>query len=112
MTKNRYSSNKEDSSVLRPRELFILGHVYSLNYEDNLCRDDGRVGESNCCSATITIDDSLSTSMREGTFIHEILEQGNYLLQLDLEHEQLNRMAEFFHCVMKQNPDIFGEMTL
>lgn len=89
----------------------ILGHPYKFRYVKNLSRDDRANGQSCGNSQDIFIDPSLPPSERDETFIHELIEQFSYKLELNLEHNVITSLGAAFHAVIKDNKSIF-KMTL
>lgn len=89
----------------------LLGHDYLLKYDPRLARDDRANGQSCGNNCEIVLDPSLAKSEIDETFIHELIEQFNYRLQLELEHNVITSLGAAFHSVIKDNSEIFA-MTL
>lgn len=92
-----------------PNKIKIGGHIYTVNYTENLARDRDRIGESCADKLSIDIDKSLPQSMKESVFIHEILEQFNFVYNVGLEHKQIYDLETAIYALVKDNPSVFNE---
>lgn len=86
-----------------PKRLKVLGHEVEVKYEKNYARDESRTGSSSANSLEILLDPSFSQSVIETTFIHEIIEQLNYHLELHLEHSTISQLEAGLYQVLRDN---------
>lgn len=89
-----------------PSKVKIGGHIYNISHVDNLIRDRDHMGESCGDQLSIKIDKSLPKSVQQSVFIHEILEQFNFVYNIGLEHKQIYDLETAIYTLIKDNPEI------
>ncbi len=92
-----------------PGKVKIGGHIYTISHVDNLIRDRDHMGESCGDQLSIKIDKSLPESVQQSVFIHEILEQFNFVYNVGLEHKQIYDLEAAIYTLIKDNPEIFSK---
>lgn len=81
----------------------ILGHKYSVTYDqDKLDAQENR-GECDPLGNEIVIDEVMPVSSQMETLWHEILEAVNFRLEIGLEHKQISSIAAALFAVMSDN---------
>ena len=86
-----------------PNKLKIGGHEYSVTETDNLLRDSQAAGHSCGNGLYIGIDSSMPQSNKESTLLHEIIEQINYLNNLNLPHQVISTLETSLYQVFTEN---------
>ncbi len=86
----------------------ILGQIYSLAEDKNMGRDTKCIGTSCGNSGEIKIDSTLPISGKQTTLLHEIIEQLDYLLELNLDHNKIQSLEAGFYAVIIDNPGLFN----
>lgn len=100
---------KEVAILNIPSKVKIGGLNYNVKEVPNLNRDREHQGESCGNNLEITIDNSLSTQVKETTFVHELLEQINEVYMIGLEHKQIYDLEAGIYAFIKDNPSVFNE---
>ena len=87
-----------------PKVVKIGGHSYQVIVRDR-DRKDGQtaLGSHNARITTIWIDNQLSKSQQESTFLHEIIEAINYANLLGLNESQISSFEHNLYQVLKDN---------
>lgn len=87
-----------------PRKLKILGHTYDINFDANMFRNEDTGGGKACANGLyITLADDSPESRQAEIFLHEIIEQLNFFLQLNLKHDVLSALSEGLFSVIRNN---------
>ena len=86
----------------------ILGQIYSFGEDKNMGRDSKCIGTSCGNSIDIKIDSTLPMCAKQTTLIHEIIEQLDYLLELNLEHNKIQSLEAGLFAVIIDNPGLFN----
>ena len=89
----------------------IQGHDYRLRYDSHLARDTKAAGNSCGNAEYITLDSSCSEGSQRSSFIHEIIEQIDSCLNLELSHQTICRLEAGLFQIISDNPKVFT-MTL
>lgn len=55
---------------------------------------------------TINLDRGLDKSLKAATLIHEIIEQINFINELDLEHHKITTLANSLYEVIHENDEM------
>lgn len=84
----------------------IGGFKYKLEEVDHMARDDSSLGNSCGNSLTINLDHGLDKSLKAATLIHEIIEQINFINELDLEHHKITILANSLYEVINENDEM------
>ena len=94
-------------------KIHASGIDYDVVFSNKLSRDLGKSGQFNPPSCEITIDSTLPLQRQADTLIHEIVEQINYDLNLELGHDKITGIASGIFSVLRDNPEVvelcFGE---
>ena len=87
-----------------PKVVKIGGHSYQVIVRDR-DRKDGQTafGSHNARITTIWIDNQLSKSQQESTFLHEIIEAINYANLLGLNESQISSFEHNLYQVLRDN---------
>ena len=75
--------------------------------DDNICAEDGHVGQTNHHRMLILIDSHLSGPFREQVEQHEYLEAMNKIYDIGLEHHQINLLEVALCDFRRNNPGVF-----
>ena len=86
-----------------PNTVKIGGHTVIVSSRDHMARDDNRLGESCGTGNYINIDRSAPESTMASTFLHEIIEQLNWQLELNLEHCKISQLEAGLYQVLHDN---------
>ena len=92
--------------------VIVGGVTYTAEFVPNLMAKDDLWGKVDFFNSSIYIDDSLSESRKEQTFIHELthaifLEAG----YKEQDEDMINRISIVLHQVLKDNPDLIDYIT-
>ena len=90
-----------------PNKVKISGFIYDVAEVTSLCRDRNCQGESTNNSLTIKLEKTLPDSLKQSTFIHELLEQFNDVYMINLEHKQIYDLEQAFYSFIVDNPKVF-----
>jgi len=87
-----------------PDTVKIIGHDYKISYDPHLFRDESTGGGTSCANglSIVLACDSLESNMAE-IFLHEIIEQIKYRLQIELDHDDLSALSEGLFAVIRNN---------
>ena len=85
------------------KSLNILSHPYKLEHNAVLARDHDALGVSCGNGNYIYIDPSTPKSTQDSTLIHEIIEQLNFQLNINLEHHQICLLETGLYQVLTDN---------
>jgi len=96
-----------------PKKINILGTVYKVYFAKSIrkaikkyeppAKDVEMVGYCSTKYSVIIISKDLSEQTKETVFIHEILEAINDVLDLDMKHDNIDRLEVALYQVFKQN---------
>ena len=100
-----YSIYKEKGHVK------LLGHKYTFTEQENLARDTKSIGISCGNAQYIRVDNSLPLSNKQSVLLHEILEQLDFLLEINLQHNQISMLEGGLFAVVRDNPGLFNFST-
>lgn len=94
-----------------PEMLKVLGHDYSIIFNATCRMDDGRAacGLHVGSEERIEINPGYTEGTQASTFLHEIIEAINWMLELHLEHSQISALEEGLYQVLKDNKLHFDE---
>lgn len=82
----------------------IGGYLVSIEENDKILANEGRIGEYSPFEQKITLANGLTKQQKNETLIHEILEAVNDLYELNLEHdEQLCKLSVVLHQILVDN---------
>ena len=84
----------------------IGSYYYEIRECDNLARDCSSLGESCGNSLKISIDSGICEDLKTATLIHEIVEQLNFIYELNLEHNVITILGNTLHQVLKENENL------
>jgi hypothetical protein len=88
-----------------PRQVKILGHIYSVKEYESFSSDT--FGSHDPNTLTIRLNNNKNDSQIASTFLHEIIEAVNHLLELGLEHRQISGLESGLYQVLKDNKLMF-----
>lgn len=86
-----------------PETIKIGGLIYKCIEVENLSRDKNANGASCGNGLYIEIDKSLPEQLKESVLLHEILEQINYIYELELDHKTITTLEAALYQVFKDN---------
>jgi hypothetical protein len=81
----------------------ILGHEYTVEYDDNLSARASAVGMCNPNKLEFLIDPTAPKSRQEEAMGHEVIEAINYHAELDLSHQTISLLGECLYQVFVDN---------
>lgn len=93
--------------MIIPDKIKIGGLIYDVKHQKNVSRDRGSLGISCGNSQEIEIEESLSDQMKKHVLIHEIIEQINFLYELDLPHPKILILEAAIYQVITDNSEVF-----
>lgn len=83
-----------------PNTIKVGAHTYTITRAPL----DGKVGETNSCDCTITLNDDLKDSVLGATFIHEIIHACNSTLgDTAMGHALIDSLSEQLYQVLSDN---------
>jgi hypothetical protein len=77
-----------------PREIKVITAPYHVLYNPHLWYDEGLAGCANHRMNEIQIDPAISSSKRDVTLLHEVLEVIKDKYSIDIGHADLDRIAQ------------------
>jgi len=77
-----------------PREIKIGTHTYSVSYDRAIRTDDEHIGQTNHRTQQIKIWTDAPLSMRNESFIHEVIHIAEYYFRVRIEDADIDRIAE------------------
>lgn len=89
----------------------IGGHRYRVKWKKGLARLHDAAGMSCASNLTIILDPDGKQSHISAVFWHEVVEQVNYLHELNLPHETITTLGECLYQVLADNPGIVKEFS-
>jgi hypothetical protein len=89
----------------------IGGHRYRVIWKKELARLHGVAGMSCASNLSIILDPAGKQSHISAVFWHEVVEQINYLHELNLPHETITTLGECWYQVLADNPRIVKEFS-
>ncbi len=89
----------------------IGGHRYRVSYKPNLARNHEAAGMSCANTLEIILDPEGKKSHINEVFWHEVVEQINYLHELDLPHATISTLGSCIQQVLTDNPEITKEFS-
>jgi len=95
------------TKYLQKGKFKILGHEYEISEDFCMGRDNKQAGASCGNALWVKIDGTLPLSNKQSTLIHEIIEQLDYLLELNFSHNIIQSLEAGLYTVLKDNPGIF-----
>jgi hypothetical protein len=96
---------------MKPKTVKIGGHHYRIKWKKNLARREDAAGRSCASNLAIHLDPDGSKSHIDEVFWHEVIEQINYLYELNLPHAQISILGAAFFQVLSDNPKIVKEFS-
>lgn len=93
-------------------EINILGHKYTLTFNDKLHHERNSYGTYCGSSMEIAIDPSYSESRKTSTIIHELIEAINHELEVGLEHKQITLLESGLFQILTSNPKLIEELGI
>jgi hypothetical protein len=88
-----------------PQRVKILGHIYTVKEYESYPSDT--YGSHDPNTLTIRLNNNKNDSQIASTFLHEIIEAVNHLLELGLEHRQISGLESGLYQVLKDNKLMF-----
>lgn len=90
----------------RLKTVKIGGRTYRIKYKDGLARLHDAAGRSCASKCTIDIDPVGATHHKREIFWHEVIEQLNYIYELNLPHSTITVLGAGLYQVLADNPGI------
>ena len=89
----------------------IGGRRYRIRWKKNLARHHDAAGMSCASNQTIVLDSGGKKSHIDAVFWHEVVEQINYIHELNLPHPTITTLGECLQQVLSDNPRIVKEFS-
>lgn len=89
-----------------PKTIKIGGQEFSILYDDNLNLDQDEYGNTNFRTLVITLENSLSQSVKSATLLHEIIEIINEQNELNLPHQKIQCISNAIFQILSDNRDL------
>jgi hypothetical protein len=89
----------------------IGGHKYGIKWKKELARLHDAAGMSCASNLSIILDPAGKESHVKAVFWHEVIEQINYLHELNLPHETITTIGECVFQVLTDNKKIVREFS-
>lgn len=86
-----------------PETVVIGGHTYKIILQNNLARDNDSQGNSCGNNQTIKLDSSLPDTLKESTFVHEVLHQLDFIYHICLSHDQVYSLECAIYSFLSDN---------
>lgn len=86
-----------------PKSLKICGHEYKIEIDNNLMKNLNHYGTTSFVSQTITIDKSFPHSQVVDTLIHEIIHVIDDNIKIELEENNVCRLANLLSTTILDN---------
>ena len=83
--------------------VIVAGIPYAVRFNADLAAEHGALGRSTGNRAVIELDPGAPAEVRYHTLLHEIVEQLNYLMDLGLNHHQVELLALGLYQVLTAN---------
>ena len=84
----------------------IGGHIYKIKYKRGLARLHDAAGMSCASTLDITLDPDGKKSHIDEVFWHEVIEQINYLYELNLPHPTISVLGSGLQQVLTDNKKV------
>jgi hypothetical protein len=89
----------------------IGGHHYRIKYKKSLARNLDAAGMSCANNLSILLEKDGKKSHIDEVFWHEIVEQINFLYELNLPHNTITTLGCSLHQVLTDNHEIVREFS-
>ena len=87
-----------------PEKLKIMGHEYVVSFDSKLFMNENVGGGKACGNGLyIVLGGGMPESREAEVFLHEIIEQVKYCLQVEISHEDLSALSEGLFAVLRDN---------
>lgn len=87
-----------------------MGHEYSVELDPHIFRNENNGGGKGCANdLKIVVGGNMHESNQAEIFMHEIIEQVCYRLQLKIDHDDLSALSEGLFQVIRDNKLRFDE---
>ena len=93
-----------------PRTVRVGAYDVTVEFKDNLTLDEESPGFFNSRDMNIQLDPAFGDGPIRGIFIHEVVEAIVNIYGLDGlkdDHEELSRLAEGLHQVLRDNKELY-----
>lgn len=86
-----------------PPKIKISTHTYSVVFDPHLRHDDGCYGVANHRKQTVNIESSIPPTLRDQTFLHEVVHIIDKVFVCRMNEDDLERMSNGFADLLFNN---------